>query len=427
MFKSPKFSGVLWLTIILVGHVAQIQAQAIEEITLDSCQIWARLNHPMVFQSDLLNKTGQLQHENLRRNLFPQLNINGQATYQSEVTEIPIQIPGMEIPTLPHGQYQATFEILLPLIQRKSVNLRQDLSRIQNQSQQAQVDLSLHTLNKRVSTVYFQILLLDEYLRQFQLSQANLKDKIEQLEQAARYGVVLQHEIDQLRAESILMEQQIFSTQSQKDYFSEVLSVLTGRTITSETRLVRPTSPRQSTEMQRIEFTLFDLEKAAIDQEIQIHHESLKPMVHLFARGGIGRPGLNFLQDDISPFYLAGIQVNWKISSRYNLQRNHQLLDIKKRMVDTRIETFRLNTQIELDKYAREIERYHRLIEMDDQVLTLRSSSLQTAAEQLAKGIITSVQYTTILREEEKARLTRGQHELLLLQSYYNRQHENGF
>jgi len=191
--------------------------------------------------------------------------------------------------------------------------------------------------------------------------------------------------------------------------------------------LVRTTSPRQSTEMQRIEFTLFDLEKAAIDQEIQIHHESPKPMVHLFARGGISRPGLNFLQDDISPFYLAGIQVNWKISSRYNLQRNHQLLDIKKRMVDTRIETFRLNTQIELDKYAREIERYHRLIEMDDQVLTLRSSSLQTAAEQLAKGIITSVQYTTILREEEKARLTRGQHELLLLQSYYNRQHENGF
>ena len=37
---------------------------------------------------------------------MPQININGQASYQSEVVELPVKAPGIDIPDLTKDQYK---------------------------------------------------------------------------------------------------------------------------------------------------------------------------------------------------------------------------------------------------------------------------------------------------------------------------------
>ncbi|HRH66067.1 MAG TPA: transporter, partial [Bacteroidia bacterium] len=58
-------------------------------LTLDSCQLLAKQHYPLVRQTELLAKSKEYTLENLNKGYWPQINIGGQATYQSDVTGIP--------------------------------------------------------------------------------------------------------------------------------------------------------------------------------------------------------------------------------------------------------------------------------------------------------------------------------------------------
>ena len=63
-------------------------SQTSDTLTLDICQKKALENYPLIKQKDLINKTSELKLLNIAKVYLPQLNLNGQATYQSAVTDI---------------------------------------------------------------------------------------------------------------------------------------------------------------------------------------------------------------------------------------------------------------------------------------------------------------------------------------------------
>jgi hypothetical protein len=65
-----------------------------QTVTLDSAQDLARKNYPAIRQKDLLKKTASLNVSNLNKNFLPQFSVNGQASYQSDVTSIEVTQPG---------------------------------------------------------------------------------------------------------------------------------------------------------------------------------------------------------------------------------------------------------------------------------------------------------------------------------------------
>lgn len=72
-----------------------------ESITLDSCLIWAQNNYPMIKQLDLVKRTESFSLSNIATAWFPQINVTGQASYQSDVTGFKIAIPGINLPEPP--------------------------------------------------------------------------------------------------------------------------------------------------------------------------------------------------------------------------------------------------------------------------------------------------------------------------------------
>ena len=98
--------------ILLLAIICKLSfAQNADTITLEFCQQKALENYPLIIQKDLINKSGELKMSNLAKAYMPQLSLNGQATYQSAVTEIPINIPNLEIPSLYKDMYKATLDV----------------------------------------------------------------------------------------------------------------------------------------------------------------------------------------------------------------------------------------------------------------------------------------------------------------------------
>ena len=66
-------------------------------ITLEECQQKTQDNYPLVRQYDLVEKTKEYNLENAARGYLPQFALSAKASYQSDVTELPIAIPGVDI------------------------------------------------------------------------------------------------------------------------------------------------------------------------------------------------------------------------------------------------------------------------------------------------------------------------------------------
>ena len=90
--------------------------------------------------------------------------------------------------------------------------------------------------------------------------------------------------------------------------------------------------------------------------------------------------------------------------------------------MDNETEIFKLNTNIELNKQQKEIDKMEAIITSDLDIINLRKEVLQTADSQLKNGVITSSAYITELTNlyEDENTMVRHKIELQLAKANYN-------
>ena len=88
-------------------------AQPITHLTLDRANDMARENYPIIKQKDLIKQTANLNIENLNKGYLPQFSfvLSGQASYQSDVTQLNIPIPNVKIEPLSKDQYKVLGDV----------------------------------------------------------------------------------------------------------------------------------------------------------------------------------------------------------------------------------------------------------------------------------------------------------------------------
>ncbi len=414
------FSFIGWMAI------SSLHAQTTAAITLDSCTQWALENYPLTRQYDLLEQTKDLTVENLATGNLPRLQLTGQATYQSDVTEIPIMIPGFDIPTVSKDQYKVYGKITQPLTHFKSVQQEKELAKTNHSIQKQELAVSLRTLKDRVNSVFFSILLLEAQTEQSQITKAEIKSGLKRMNTALKNGTALPSDVNQLKVELLQLDQKIFTLESRRSQFIRMLSLITGHRMDKESIFQQPVVPLQPENLQRPEMELYAMERDRIDLQKSLFHQQIKPQLSFFIQGGYGRPSLNFLNNDFKPYYIGGLRFQWNISSYYTRQRKNEIWDVHQRTIDLKAETFTLNTRLQLEQYNEEIQRYRKLVHSDQEIIDLRSSIKETAGRQLAQGVVTPVDYLSFVYQEEQARQSSALHEIQLLQAYYNWLYENG-
>ncbi|MGK0388014.1 MAG: hypothetical protein ACI94Y_000742, partial [Maribacter sp.] len=154
---------LIFLSIMIPLGIAQAQEdQSIElrsTISLSECYEWSKNNFPLIAKLDLLEKSTQYNLSNASKGNLPQININGQATYQSDVTEFPLELPNVEIPTQNKDQYKVYGEVYQPLTNFSAIKSRKEQIIINRQIEQTKVEIDLYQLKDRINQIYFGTLL----------------------------------------------------------------------------------------------------------------------------------------------------------------------------------------------------------------------------------------------------------------------------
>ncbi len=405
----------LRLTLLLCVLFPRLNAQP--TVTLTECYHAARANYPLLKQQALLAQTGELAVASLNTNRQrPQLAINGQATWQSQVTRLPIELPNIAIPTPNKAQYRLTLDAAYTLYDGNLTRLQTDLQRATTATAQQQIELEMNQLRSQVNGLFLNALLTDENRQLTQTLLANLGNRIDKLRSNVRFGTAAPIDVDGIQAEILYARQRLAELDATRRGLRESLALLTDLPIGDSTRLVVENEPDlTSLSIVRPELRLYQLQESLYDTQLKLADNRTAPRLSLFGQGGAGQPGLNMLNSTFTGFFIGGLRLNWNLSAGYTLKNDRQIISLNQQLIANQRDTFQKNLSVQLRQQQTEIDKLRAQLATDADIVALRSRVRQAAAVQLDNGTIAARDYTTELNAENQAQLNQKLHELQLL------------
>ncbi|MDB5014685.1 MAG: TolC family protein [Daejeonella sp.] len=425
-----KLTSWLNITVIaiclVISCLIRSEAQEIQKISLDSIQVAARSNYPLLKQKNLLRQTEEISLRNLNKGYLPQVSVNGQATYQSDVTQIDVPLPGFVFNAPDKDQYKATADFSQVLFDGGLINQQKNMQRLNAETENQRVEVELYKLKERVNLLYLNILFLDQQQAQIELVKSDLKIGATKLKAQVENGIAFRSNLDVLNAELLKTEQRNIELTSSREGLVNALKVISGKNLSPDIKLEQPENPTLAVEISRPELLLFDKQSELIKQQSKLTLVKVLPKASLFGQGGYGRPGLNMLKNEFDWFYIAGARLTWNLSSLYTSKGENKLIDISQLNVLVQKDAFILNTQIQLQQQASEINKLQKLVNTDDEIIALREKVKNAAKAQLENGVITSSDYLREVNADDQARQAQITHKLQLLQAQINYQNISG-
>ena len=407
---------ILFLFLLINGFLS-VHAQ----LTIDYCRKKAHENYPAIKRYGLIEQSKQFNLSNAAKGYLPQLQVNARATYQSDVVSLPIQLPGVTIPSLPKDQYQATVDISQVLWDGGMIRSQKQVIQANSELENRQLEVELYALDDRVNQMYFGILLFDARLEQNRMFLEELERNYKTVAIYLKNGIANQADLDAVRVEQLNAEQSRTQLQSTRAAYLEMLSYMIGESINSEKVLTKPNEfSAISSEINRPELLFFDAQKNLFDSQKAIIKSSYMPKLGLFLQGGYGRPGLNMLSNSWDTFFIGGLRLNWNFSSLYTKENDLKKIEVNKNAVDTQRELFLYNIRLTENRQNADIKRIRDLMKQDDEIISLRENIRKSSEAKVANGTGT---VTDLMREmtlEDLARQTKAAHEIDLLIAIYN-------
>ncbi|MDA3883871.1 MAG: TolC family protein [Bacteroidales bacterium] len=399
-----KYFSKVACIILCISYNSQAFAQTNNKIDLPTCIKLAHQNYPASKQLDLIRKTAEFSLSNASKLYLPNLSIGGQASYQSDVTNLPISIPGVSVPSLSKDQYKIYGEFHQAITDIHTINIQKEQIKNQSQIQSQTLEVELYKLNTKITELYFGILLINEQLIQTKLLQQDIQTGIDRVKVSIANGIALQSSADILRAEQIKVEQRIIELETNKSGYIQILKRFINSDINEQTIFLNPSPLIPITEIHRPELKLYESKNAGIEIQNKLTNTKTIPRVSLFLQTGYGRPAMNMLSNSFDYYYIGGLRLSWNISNYYTAHNEKEILQIQKNINTVQKETFILSTQIELEQQNTEIVKLQKLIETDEQIISLRSSIASKAKIQLENGTITANDYVSYVNAHDQAK-----------------------
>lgn len=409
-----------WFLPLLI-FAAQTQAQ--QRLTLDGAIQEAMTNYPLVKQKDLVKQTEALSLDNISKGYLPQVTLSGQATYQSDVTQVKVPIPGINIDAPNKDQYKLVADVNQVIYDGGVMREQKFVQQLNTEVEQQKIEVELYKVKERVNQLFLSVLYLDEQLKQVELVKSDLQNGIKKVEAQVANGVAFRSNVSLLKAELLKADQRVIELQASRKGLIETLGLFLNRIINENTSFEKPIAPQSAEQdIQRPELKLYSLQQKLVLGQNNLIDAKNKPRASVFVQGGYGRPGLNLLRNEFAFFYLTGVRLNWSLGGLYTRKNEKQQLNINKMMLDVQQETFLLNTRTQLSQQNAEIEKLQKLLATDDEIIALRVSVKDAAKAQLENGVITANDYLREINAEDQSRQTRITHQLQLLQAQINYQ-----
>jgi outer membrane protein TolC len=412
--------------LLLTGLAARAQHTV---YTLEKCYALARQNYPLIKKHNLIARTSNYSIENAGKGWLPQFSLSGQATYQSQTVDFQKVIgggPGLLIPPLSKDQYKIQAEVDQSIFDGGRIKNDKDMILASEDSQQQSLEVALYQLNDRINQIYFSILLIDEQIKQNNISKSNFQSAADQAKAAYDNGTAFKSNVDEFLAEIASIELVNIDDRANRKAYMDMLSVFIGQPLDENTELMMPPQILTDPVIKRPEIALYDLNKKIYDvQEKQLKTAYL-PRFDAFVQGAYGRPTLNFIDNHFGGWYVGGLRMIWNLGSLYTLKNNRTSIRLDKESGDVDKETFIYNTNLSLGKQGQDVIKYSSLLKQDETIISLRSSIANAAKAQLENGVVTVHDYIAKSNDENLAKQSRILHSIQLIQAQYQYKNTSG-
>ncbi|MEI8203605.1 MAG: TolC family protein [Bacteroidota bacterium] len=410
-------------TFLLCALLFNAQLAAYSQLSIETCQEKARANYPLVKQYGLVEQSEHYSISNANKGYLPQLAIMAKATYQSDVTEIPIKLPFITIPSMSKDQYQAVAELNQSIWDGGMIQAQKKNTRAATEVDKRKTEVDLYALNERVNQLFFGLLLLNEQLKQNELLQKELQTNLDRLTSFKDNGVANDADLDAIKVEQLKTKQRKIDLLATQSAYKDMLALMMGVEINDATVLQKPDIQKAETKTQsnnRPELSLFAAQSNLYLSQKSVITSGNLPKLGFYVQGGYGKPGLNMLKDEFTTFYIGGFKLSWSLGGFYSMKNNFRKIDINQKMVDVQKETFLFNSKLKVSQQQNEMDKIKAILNEDNEIITLRNNIKKAAEVKVDNGILS---VSDLIREINAANLAiqdKSLHEIQLLMAWYN-------
>ena len=412
----------LFVAMMLLPLLAQGQ-------TLEECQQAAERNYPLISQYGLIEKTTDLTMSNLSKGWLPQVTASAQATYQSDVVAWPDQMQtiyqqmGLDMKGLKKDQYKVGIDVQQMVFDGGAISSQRDIAREQGRVQEAQTEVTMYQVRRRVNEMYFGLLMLDEQIALNNDLQSLLAANEQKLSSMWKRGTASESDYQAVKAERLNVMQQATTLDAQRKAVMRMLSAFCGMEVTHVEKPALIALPSQDV-AQRPELKAIDAQLSLANAQERLLNSALMPKLSLFATGFYGYPGYNMFDDMMSHDWswngMVGARLSWNLGAFYTHRNDKAKIRLQRDMAETNREVFLFNNRLELIQQNENIEQYRRLMNDDEEIIALRSSVRKAAESKLAHGIIDVNDLVKEINAENAARVQQSMHEIKLLKEVYD-------
>ncbi len=395
--------------------------------TLEQCQQAAERNYPLIAQHDLIARTTDLTVANIQKGWLPQVTATAQATLQNAVPAWPdemkglMQQMGVDMKGLAKDQYRVGLDVQQTVYDGGAISAQKRVARQQGVVQQAQLDVDLYGVRKRVNEMYFALLLLEDQIKLNSDLQEVLAASEKKLTSMVKHGTAAQCDLSSVKAERLNVVQQQTTLESQRNVLRAMLSTFCGLEVTAP---VKPSPVSVNGSNNRPELRLIDSQLSLADAQEHALDAALLPRLGVFAQGYYGYPGYNMFKDMMGREWswngMVGARLTWNIGALYTRHNDKARIQLQRETAQRQRETFLLNNRLEQLQQDEAIERYRKLMTQDDEIIVLRQQVRKAAESKLSHGIIDVNDLVRDISSENAARVQRSIHEIEMLKGQYD-------
>lgn len=383
--------------------------------TIEQCHRLAKANYPIAAQRALIEKSLEYTLENASKGYIPQVSLSMRATLQSEVTSIPIELPGLK--SIPKDQYQGVVEVNQTIWDGGVIRSSKESARASTDVERKRLESNLYALNERVDNLFFGILILDEQLKLNTLINDELQRNLSKVEAYIMSGVASGPDRDAVQVEILNNRQSRDQITNTRKAYLAMLEALTGTRIES---LLRPELSSLDTSLNnRPELMLFDAQNTLIDTQKEALRARNLPRIGAFVQGAYGNPGLDMLKAGFTPYAVGGVRLSWNFSGYYTQRNEIKKIDIQKESLASERRAFLLNNKLLITQVQGDQQRILDQIALDDSIIALRHSVRLAAQAKVALGTMTVNDMLRELTAENSARQGKATRQVDLLYSIY--------
>lgn len=412
------------LVILLVWLPLMMTAQ-----TLEQCQEAAERNYPLIKQYDLINRTTDVNVSSILRGWLPQISVNAQVSYQSDVTSWPDKIQamyqtiGIDMKGLKKDQYRIGIDLNQVLYDGGVMDSRKRIARAEGDVQTAETEVTLYQIRQRVNEMYFSLLLLNEQIALNSDLSRLLMENENTVDALYRRGIAAESEVFTIRAEQLDVKQKETTLLSQKRALQLMLSLFCGIEVSDP---VKPDEVKGEGMGDRPELKLVDSQIRLLNAQQRALNTGLTPRLSLFATGFYGYPGYNMFEDMLSHKWswngMVGARLTWSIGALYTRKNDKAKFQLQRERAENNREVFLFNNRMEQIQQLAQTDRIKQLLKDDEELIRLRSAIRQASESKMANGVISVSDLLKDINRENAARVQQSMHEIELLKVQYEHQ-----